>query len=80
MIHEKPLHPQRATVWCGFWAGGVIGSYSFENEAGNAVTVNGVHYPNMITGYLRPQLDGMDSDAVASHAMATKIGHRGRAI
>jgi hypothetical protein len=25
VIHEKPLHAQRATVWCGFWAGGVIG-------------------------------------------------------
>jgi len=25
VIHEKPLHSQRATVWCGFWAGGVIG-------------------------------------------------------
>jgi hypothetical protein len=25
VIHEKPLHAQRATVWCGFLAGGVIG-------------------------------------------------------
>jgi hypothetical protein len=25
VIHEKPLHAQRASVWCGFWAGGVIG-------------------------------------------------------
>ena len=42
VIHEKALHAQRATVWCGFWAGGVFGPYFFENEAGNAVTVNGV--------------------------------------
>ena len=31
MIIEKPLYPQRVTVWCGFWAGGIIGSYFFEN-------------------------------------------------
>ena len=48
VIHEKPWHAQRATVWWGFWAGGVIGPYFLENEARNAVTVNGVHYHNMI--------------------------------
>ena len=25
MIIEKPLYPQRVTVWSGFWAGGIIG-------------------------------------------------------
>ena len=24
MIFEKPLQPQRVTVWCGFWAEGII--------------------------------------------------------
>jgi hypothetical protein len=48
VIHEKPLHAQQATVWCGFWAGRVIGPYFLENEARNAVTVNGVRYRNMI--------------------------------
>ena len=62
VIHEKPLHAQQATVWCGFWAGGVIGPYFFENEAGNAVTVNGVCYCNMIMGFLWPQLDSMDME------------------
>ena len=40
MIIEKPLYPQRVTVWCGFWAGGIIGPYFFENEVGAAVLVN----------------------------------------
>jgi hypothetical protein len=44
VIHEKSLHAQRATVWCGFWDGGVIGPYFFENEIGNAITMNGVRY------------------------------------
>lgn len=34
MIVEKQMYPQRATVWLGFWAGGIIGPYFFENEAG----------------------------------------------
>ena len=42
----------------------MIGSYFFENEAGNAVTVNGIPYRNMITEFLWPQLDGMDMEDV----------------
>ena len=49
MISEKQMDPQRITVWCGFWAGGIIGPYFFENEAGQAATVNGVRYRDMIT-------------------------------
>ena len=41
VISEKQMHPQRVTVWCGFWAGGIIGPYFFENDA---ATVNGVQY------------------------------------
>ena len=44
MIIEKPLYPQRVTVWCGFWAGEIIGPYFFENQAGAAVLVNGLRY------------------------------------
>jgi hypothetical protein len=40
----------------------VIGPYFFENEAGNAVTVNGVRYRNMITEFLWPQLEGIDME------------------
>ena len=40
MIIEKPLYSQRVTVWCGFWARGIIGPYFFENKAGAAVAVN----------------------------------------
>ena len=24
---EKPMHPERVTAWCGFWAGGIIGLF-----------------------------------------------------
>ena len=38
---EKPKHSKRVTVWCGLWSRGIIGSLSFENKKGEAVTVNG---------------------------------------
>ena len=38
---EKPMHPTWVTVWCGFWSRGIIGPFFFENEQGEAVTVNG---------------------------------------
>ncbi|XP_075150474.1 uncharacterized protein LOC142224574 [Haematobia irritans] len=56
------MHPQRVTVWCGLWAGDIIGPYFFQNEAGQTVTVNGVRYREMITNFLWPELDDMDVD------------------
>ena len=38
---EKLTHPKRVTVWCGFWFKGIIEPFFFENEQGEAVTVNG---------------------------------------
>jgi hypothetical protein len=45
---------------------GILGwrPYFFENEAGNAVTVNGVRYRNMITEFLWPQLDSVDTEGM----------------
>ncbi|XP_073847020.1 uncharacterized protein [Musca autumnalis] len=59
---ETPLHPQKLTVWCALWAGGVIGPYFFRNNAGEAVTVNGDRYRAMISDYFVPELDGMNVD------------------
>ena len=54
------MHPQRVTVWCGLWAGGVIGPFFFENEPSQAVTINGIRYRAMISNFLWDQLDDMD--------------------
>ena len=54
------LHPQEATVWCGFWAVVVIGPYFFENNVGEAITVNGEPYRSMITNFFWPELNDMD--------------------
>lgn len=61
-IHQVLMHPQKVTVWCGFWAGGVIGPYFFENDVGEAITVNGERYRTMITDFFWPKLNDMDVD------------------
>ncbi|GFT71945.1 putative DD41D transposase [Trichonephila clavipes] len=37
---ETPLHPEKLTVWCALWAGGIIGPYFFKNDEDHNVTVN----------------------------------------
>ena len=29
---EKPTHPKRVTLWCGFWSRGIIEPFFVENE------------------------------------------------
>lgn len=47
-------------MWCGLWHGGIIGPYFFRNEAGDAVTVNGERYRNMLNDFLWPELEEID--------------------
>ncbi|GFW54691.1 uncharacterized protein K02A2.6-like [Trichonephila clavipes] len=48
---EPPLHPEKLTVWCALWAGGIIGPYFFKNDEGHDVTVNGDRYRALITNF-----------------------------
>ncbi|GFV75995.1 hypothetical protein TNCV_1455921 [Trichonephila clavipes] len=54
---ETPLHPEKLTVWCALWAGGIIGPYFFKNDEGYNVTVNGDLYRAMITNFFIPELN-----------------------
>ncbi|GFW00891.1 hypothetical protein TNCV_1761291 [Trichonephila clavipes] len=54
---ETPLHPEKLTVWCALWAGGIIGPYFFKNDEGRNVTVNGDRYRAMITNFFIPELN-----------------------
>lgn len=56
LIHEKPLHSPKVTVWCGICSERVIGPYFFEDETGATVTVNGVRYRAMIRDFLANEL------------------------
>ena len=55
------MHLLRVTVWCGFWAGGVIGPYFFEKKAGRAAIVNGARYRDAITRFFLPKFDDIDA-------------------
>ena len=73
MIIEMPLYPKRITVWCGFWAGGIIEPYYSENEAGVAVLMNGLRYRTMINEFLWPELKDMEVDANKMALCATQV-------
>ncbi|GFT98334.1 integrase catalytic domain-containing protein [Trichonephila clavipes] len=57
---ETPLHPEKLTVWCTLWAGGIIGPYFFKIDKGHNVTVNGDRYRAMITNFFIPELNNHD--------------------
>lgn len=57
LLHERPLHAQKVTVWCMISASGIICPFFFEDEAGN--TVNSQRYDEMIHNFLSPQLTGL---------------------
>ena len=57
---EKPTHPKRVTVWCGFWWRGVIKTFFFENEQGETVTINGDRYRVMLNAFLLAKIEEKD--------------------
>ncbi|GFT32335.1 DUF4817 domain-containing protein [Trichonephila clavipes] len=57
---ETPLHPEKLTVWCTLWAGGIIGPYFFKNDEGHNVTDNGDRYRAIITNFFIPELNNHD--------------------
>ena len=48
-------HGEKVTVWCGLWAGGIIGPYFFKDAANRNVTVNGERYREMISNFFFAQ-------------------------
>ncbi|GFU53371.1 putative transposase [Trichonephila clavipes] len=57
---ETPLHPEKLTVWCALWAGGIIDPYFFKNDEGHNVTVNRDRYRAMITNFFIPEWNNHD--------------------
>ncbi|GFT10364.1 SCAN domain-containing protein 3 [Trichonephila clavipes] len=53
---ETPLHPEKLTVWCALWAGGIL----IINDEAHNVTVNGDRYRAMITNFFFPELKNHD--------------------
>ncbi|GFV73049.1 putative DD41D transposase [Trichonephila clavipes] len=57
---ETPLHPEKLTVRCVLWVGGIIGPYFFKNDEGHNITVNGNRYRAMIANFFIPELNNHD--------------------
>ena len=57
---EKPTHPKRVTVWCGFWSRSIIGQFFFENKQGEGVTVNRDRYRAMLNEFLFTKIEEED--------------------
>jgi hypothetical protein len=55
VVHERPLHSDKVTVWCAISSEGIIGPYFFE-EDNRCVTINSERYVNMLQQFLAPQL------------------------
>ena len=58
--NQKQKHPKRVTGWCRFWSRGIIGSFFYENEQGEAVTVNGDRYRAMLNEFLFTKIEEQD--------------------
>ena len=80
------MHSAKITVWCGLWAGGVIGPNIFRDDQDRHVTVNGNRYRSIIIEYFYDL--GLDNvwfqqDSATSHTanvtinlLETKFGER----
>jgi len=65
-VHQRPLHSERLTVWCGIASFGVLGPYFFEDNEGAAVIVTSEHYVAMLRNFCEPELrrHGIDPSSV----------------
>ena len=57
---EKPTLSKYLTVWCGFWSRVIFGPFLFENEQGEAATVNSDHYRAMLNEFLFTKIEEQD--------------------
>ena len=57
---EKPTHPKRVTVWCGFQSRGIIEPFSFENQQWEDVAVSGDRYRTMLNEFLFKKIEEDD--------------------
>ena len=57
---EKPTHPKRVSLWCGFWPRDIIGPFLFDNKQGEAVAVNGDRCLTILNDFLYTKFEEED--------------------
>jgi len=65
-LHQRPLHSERLTVWCGITSFGVLGPVLFEGSEVAAITVTSECYVAMLRNFCEPELHhrGIDLPSV----------------
>lgn len=62
MIVVKPQHSEHKTIWCVVSARGLLGPYYVEDDNGNRVIVNQIHYAEKIIQlFLREDFSVLES-------------------
>lgn len=56
VLHQRPLHSPKVTVWCAVSARGVIGPYFFEDDQRNTVTVTSERYVTMLETFMAARI------------------------
>ena len=57
---EKPMHLKRVTARWRYWPRDIIGQFFFENEQGEAVTINGDRYRAILKEFLLTKIEEED--------------------
>ncbi|GFV13438.1 hypothetical protein TNCV_129361 [Trichonephila clavipes] len=63
---ETPLHPEKLTVWCALWAGGIIGPYFFKNDGPSGGS------PSLVLWQTRTEWNEVVSDGFFTIGMMTQ--------
>ena len=58
--HSRPARIHWKADWCGFWSKGIIEPFFFENEQGEAVTINGGCYRAILNEFLFTKIEEED--------------------
>jgi hypothetical protein len=56
-FHLRPLHSSNVAVWCAVSSFGMIGPYFFQDDNGQAVTINAECYTNMLEHFLATRIN-----------------------
>lgn len=58
------MHSPRALCGVDFGLAGWFAPYFFENEDVHAITMNGLHYRNILINFLWPELEEVGADGI----------------
>ena len=64
VVHQRPLHAAKVTAWCDITCSRIVGPSFFEDANGNAKSINGDKYRQIIREYLLPEMKNMNVENI----------------